>query len=97
VPLRINTYGTESDAVGFQLLQAAASPSVTRVTALMPPLPRVNDPKHWYDRAAEIRALSDTMRSEEAVGIMLRLAEDYDRLGDRAAERQKQFADQGNG
>jgi hypothetical protein len=63
----------------------------------MPPLPRVNDPKHWYDRAAEIRALSDTMRSEEAVGIMLRLAEDYDRLGDRAAERQKQFADQGNG
>jgi hypothetical protein len=62
----------------------------------MPPLPRINDPKHWYDRATELRALSDTMRSEEAAGIMLRLAEDYDRLGDRAAERQRHFAGQGN-
>jgi hypothetical protein len=63
----------------------------------MPPLLRVNDPKHWYDRAAELRALTDTMRTEEAVAIMLRLADDYDRLGDRAAERQKQSAYQGNG
>jgi hypothetical protein len=63
----------------------------------MPPLPRVNDPKHWYDRAAELRALSDMMKTEEAIAIMLRLAEDYDNLGDRAADRQKQSAYQGNG
>jgi hypothetical protein len=55
----------------------------------MPPLPRVNDPKHWYDRAAELRALMDTMRTEEAIAIMLRLAEDYDRLGEQAEERAK--------
>jgi hypothetical protein len=53
----------------------------------MPPLPRVNDPKHWYDRAAEVRALSNTMKGEEAAALMLRLANDYDKLGDRAAER----------
>ena len=63
----------------------------------MPPLPRVNDPKHWYDRAAELRAISDSMKTEEAIALMLRLADDYDRLGDRAADRQKQSADQANG
>jgi predicted AAA+ superfamily ATPase len=55
----------------------------------MPPLPRIDDPKHWHDRAAEIRALSDTMKSEEALAMMLRLADDYDRLGDQAEERAK--------
>jgi hypothetical protein len=81
-----------------RLLQATASPSATGAReALMPPLPRVNDPKHWYDRAAELRALSDMMKTEEAIAIMLRLAEDYDNLGDRAADRQKQSAYQGNG
>jgi hypothetical protein len=31
----------------------------------------------------------DTMRTEEAIAIMLRLAEDYDRLGEQAEERAK--------
>jgi hypothetical protein len=38
------------------------------------------DPKHWLDRAAEMRALSEAM-------AMLRLADDYDKLADRAAAR----------
>jgi hypothetical protein len=44
----------------------------------------INDSKHWRDRAAERRALSDAMRDPETIGIMLRLADDYDTLADRA-------------
>ena len=47
----------------------------------------INDSKHWRDRAAERRALSDAMRDPETIGIMLRLADDYDTLADRAAIR----------
>jgi hypothetical protein len=50
-------------------------------------LSQINDTKHWRDRAAEMRALSDMMDDAEAVAIMLRLANDYDILADRAAER----------
>jgi len=44
----------------------------------------VNDSRHWRDRAAEMRALSDMMSDIEAAAIMLRLADDYDLLADRA-------------
>jgi hypothetical protein len=47
----------------------------------------VDDPKHWYDRAAEMRVLADTMQHGETQETMHKLANDYDRLGDRATER----------
>jgi hypothetical protein len=47
----------------------------------------IDDPKHWHDRAAEMRVLSDEMKEAEARRMMLKLADDYDKLGDRAAER----------
>jgi hypothetical protein len=44
----------------------------------------VNDPKHWRDRAAQMRVLAEEMKESEAKAIMLRLADDYDKLADRA-------------
>jgi hypothetical protein len=48
------------------------------------PASHVNESKHWRERAAEMRALSDMMKDVEAAGIKLRLADDYDLLADRA-------------
>ena len=48
----------------------------------------IKDPKHWRDGAAEMRALADTMKDAETIAIMRRLADDYDKLADRAALRQ---------
>jgi hypothetical protein len=48
----------------------------------------INDPKHWRDRAAEMRALADTMKDSETITIMRRLANDYDKLAERAAHRE---------
>jgi hypothetical protein len=47
----------------------------------------INDPKHWHDRGAEMRVLSETMNDIDARATMLRLADDYDKLADRAALR----------
>jgi hypothetical protein len=47
----------------------------------------VNDPKHWRDRAAAMRALAATMKDAETIAIMHRLADDYDKLADRAEKR----------
>jgi hypothetical protein len=44
----------------------------------------VIDLKHWWDRSAEMRVLSTTMNDIEARAIMVRLADDYDKMTDRA-------------
>jgi hypothetical protein len=50
-------------------------------------LQHVNDAKHWRDRAAEMRVLSDEMKDPKARSMMLRLANDYEKLADRAEDR----------
>jgi hypothetical protein len=47
----------------------------------------LNDAKHWRDRAAEMRVLSAEMRDFEAQTLMVKLANDYDKLADRAEVR----------
>jgi hypothetical protein len=50
-------------------------------------LNHVNDSKHWRDRAAEMRASSTIMENAETIAVMIRLADDYDKLADRADVR----------
>jgi hypothetical protein len=46
----------------------------------------IYDAKHWRDRAAEMRVLSDEMKDFEARTLILKLANDYD-IADRAEDR----------
>jgi len=43
-----------------------------------------NDPQHWRDRAAQMRALALKMGETEAAILMRDLAADYEKLAERA-------------
>jgi hypothetical protein len=47
----------------------------------------INDAKHWLDRAKEARALAEQIADHEAKRTMLKNADDYERLAQRAEER----------
>lgn len=47
----------------------------------------LNDVKHWRDRAAEMRVLCGEMHDAETQSMMLKLANEYDTLADRAEDR----------
>jgi hypothetical protein len=49
------------------------------------PSSHVNDSKHWRDRADEMRSLSLMMQQFDTASMVLKAAEDYDRLADRAS------------
>jgi hypothetical protein len=53
----------------------------------MPDAPHFNDPEHWRRRAEESRVLAEQMNDETSKHMMLRIADDYDRLAVRAAMR----------
>lgn len=44
----------------------------------------VNDAEHWRGRAAEMRALAEAMKDVETKERVLKLADDYDKLAERA-------------
>jgi len=44
-------------------------------------------PQHWWSRAEETRTIAELMNDPETKRIMVDLADGYDRLAERAAER----------
>ena len=49
--------------------------------------PVYQQPQHWLDRAKEARALTETIADLEAKRMMFGIADDYERLAQRAEER----------
>jgi hypothetical protein len=49
--------------------------------------PRLNDAKQWQVRAVKMRALAERLGNPNAARLMHDLANDYDKLADRAEER----------
>jgi hypothetical protein len=53
----------------------------------MPDIAHLNDPEHWRRRAEESRALAEQMSDETSKKMMLKIADDYEKLAARAAAR----------
>jgi hypothetical protein len=47
----------------------------------------LNNPAHWHLRAQEARLLASQLENPEAKAATLKIADEYDRLALRAAER----------
>jgi hypothetical protein len=47
----------------------------------------INDPDHWRERAEGARKFADQMTDDAAKQAMVRIAEDYEKLAERAAVR----------
>jgi hypothetical protein len=50
---------------------------------------RLEDEKHWRKRAEQMRSLAAAMPDQQQSVLMTDLAEEYDRLADKAALRAK--------
>ena len=55
----------------------------------MPRISRSRNPQHWRARAEEARTVAESLGDLNCKRMMLEVAEDYERLAQRAEEREK--------
>jgi hypothetical protein len=48
---------------------------------------RINDPAYWRSRAEEARTIAEQMTDSDAVSTMLKVAEQYQELAQKAERR----------
>jgi hypothetical protein len=53
------------------------------------PSSSINDPEHWRARAKQARILAEAINDPTSKEMMLGIANDYERLAERAEERAK--------
>ena len=53
----------------------------------MPIAAHLNDPEHWRQRAEESGVLAEQMSDETSKKMMLKIADDYEKLAARAVAR----------
>lgn len=51
------------------------------------PIDPLRDPRHWRERAEELRVIAEATRNVEAKVTLLRIVADYERLAQRAGRR----------
>ncbi len=49
----------------------------------------LDKPEHWQERAEEARSIAEQMSDPDSKRMMLRIAEDYERLAAHARRRMK--------
>ena len=49
----------------------------------------LDNPEHWQERAEEARSIAEQLSDPESKRMMLRIAEDYERLATYAGRRKK--------
>jgi hypothetical protein len=54
----------------------------------------INDPEHWLQRAEQMRTLADEVHDDQAKETMLRIANDYGHLAERAEQQAKSLPSQ---
>ncbi|TMJ94726.1 MAG: hypothetical protein E6G77_22175 [Alphaproteobacteria bacterium] len=54
----------------------------------------LDDPKHWEERAEEAGSIAEELKDPESKRMLLRIADDYDRLAAHARARMKARAAQ---
>jgi hypothetical protein len=64
-------------------------PAAAALRGLFVPSHFINDPAHWRQRAKEARTLAEQINDQASKEAMLRIAQDYDRLAERATRRAK--------
>ena len=68
--------------------------SAARFANRIVPDSTLDDPKHWQERAEEARSIAEELKDPESKRMLLRIADDYDRLAAHARARMKARAAQ---